>query len=263
VADFRVPGYGFGVSYTSEAREALRRRLIEVARSDSRLSGGAITGSAALDAEDRWSDIDLAFGVRDASRIPEVLRDFSERMARDHGALHYLDVPSGAWIYRVFLLPSTLQVDLAFAPEAEFAARAPSFRLVFGNAVEKPLPPAAAPESLIGYAWLYALHARSSIARGRPWQAEYMISGMRDQVLALACVRHGLPSKEGRGIDRLPAEVTAPQEEGLVRSLETSELSRAFRAVSTALIEEVRRADPALAGNLEPVLRELAGIQDA
>jgi hypothetical protein len=24
--------------------------------------------------------------------------------------------------------------------------------------------------------WLYALHARSSIARGRVWQAEYMIS---------------------------------------------------------------------------------------
>jgi hypothetical protein len=49
------------------------------------------------------------------------------------------------------------------------------------------------PSELIGMGWLYALHARSSIARGRVWQAEYMISGMRDQVLALACLRHRLP----------------------------------------------------------------------
>ena len=36
-----------------------------------------------------------------------------------------------------------------------------------------------------------------------------MISGMRDQVLALACLRHGLPAREGRGMDGLPADVAA------------------------------------------------------
>ena len=52
------------------------------------------------------------------------------------------------------------------------------------------------------------MHARSSIARGRRWQAVYMLNGLRDQVLSLVCLRHGLPTHEGRGIDDLPDEVT-------------------------------------------------------
>jgi hypothetical protein len=120
--------------FTPAERERLRSELIELARADPRISGGAITGSATLGQEDRWSDIDLAFGVRDSSAIAGTLADFSERMYRDHHALHHLDVASGAWIYRVFLLPSTLQVDLAFVSEAEFGARAPTFRLAFGTA---------------------------------------------------------------------------------------------------------------------------------
>ena len=78
---------------------------------------------------------------------------------------HHLDVTSGAWIYRVFLLPSTLQVDLAFVPAAEFRALAPSFRLVSGEAKgSEPMPPPSA-EGLIAMGWLYGLHARSCIAR--------------------------------------------------------------------------------------------------
>ncbi len=106
--------------------------------------------------------------------------------------------------------------------------------------------------------WLYALHARSSIARGRAWQAEYMISGMRDQVLALACLRHGVPAVEARGIDALPPEATAALAAGLVRSLDSAELRRAFGAVSDALIAEVGRADAALADRLSAPLKELA-----
>ena len=247
--------------FTPGEREALREKLIEVARADARLSGGAVTGSGAMRDTDAWSDIDLAFGVREAPQIPDVIKDFTALMARDHGALHTLDVPSGAWIYRVFLLPSTLQVDLAFAPETEFGARAKSFRLAFGTAAELPDPAMPTTDALIGMAWLHALHARSSLARGRAWQAEYMIRGMRDQVLALACLRHDLPTKEARGIDRLPAEVRAPLEEGLVRSLDFQELSRAFGVVTKGLIEEVRRADSTLAQRLEPVLSELSGEQ--
>jgi hypothetical protein len=98
-----------------------------------------------------------------------------------------MDVLSGATVYRVFVLASTLQVDIAFAPEAEFGAIAPTFRLIFGTAVDRAPAPAPGAAELIGLGWLYALHARSSIARGRAWQAEYMISGVRDHVLALAC----------------------------------------------------------------------------
>ena len=105
--------------------------------------------------------------------------------------------------------------------------------------------------------WLYALHVRSSIERGRVWQAEYMLSAMRDQVLALACLRHGLPAVEGRGIDRLPPEATAAA--GLVRSLEAAELRRAFGVVTEALVAEIERADTGLAERLAVPLRELTG----
>jgi len=243
--------------FTAEEREALRVELIEAARGDPRITGAAITGSASLGKVDRWSDIDLAFGVRDGSEVDPTLADFSERMYRDHHALHHVDVPSAARIYRVFLLPSTLQVDLAFAPATDFGARAPTFRLVFGTAVEQApvAPPTAAP--LIGLAWLYALHVRSSIARARPWQAEYMLSAMRDQIFMLACLRHGLPAREGRGWDQLPPEIAAPLQEALVRDLSIDELRRAFRAATGGLISQMRAAAPELSTRLEPALLAL------
>jgi len=202
--------------FTEQDREALRWQLIEAGGADPRITGVAITGSASVDKEDPWSDIDLGFGVDVDAEVDAVLGDFSERMYRDHQALHHLDVLTESWIYRVFLLPNTLQVDLAFAPAADFGARAPTFRLVHGVASELPHVPPPKAVDLIGWAWLYALHARSSIARGMPWQAEYMISAMRDQVLALACLRHGLPAWEGRGMDGLPADVLMPLQDALV-----------------------------------------------
>src|SRR5271169_3390420 len=116
--------------FTAEERSRVRSSLLEFAASDPRIGGAAITGSAANDGEDRWSDVDLAFGVRNADDVGEVLSDWTARMYEQHGALHHLDVKAGAWIYRVFLLPNSLQVDLAFVPAAEFRASSPTFRLV-------------------------------------------------------------------------------------------------------------------------------------
>jgi hypothetical protein len=240
--------------FTPDERERLRSELFERAAKDQRISGAAVTGSAAASREDRWSDIDLAFGVRDAGELPNVLSDWTAHMYDQHGALHHLDVTSGAWIYRVFLLPSTLQVDLAFVPAVEFRALAPTFRLMFGEAKESQYvqPPPA--EAIIGMGWLYALHARSCIARENFWQAEYMISGMRDNALALACIRHGLPAVHGRGIDQLPKEVAAQFEGALVRQLDAAELSRCFRVAMDALLNEIRCVDRELAGRLQAAL---------
>jgi len=116
-------------------------------------------------------------------------------------------------------------------------------------------PPSAA--GLIGMGWLYALHARSSIARGKVWQAEYMISGVRDHVLALGCVRHGVSAVHGRGLDSLPPEATASVAGSLVRSLDAAELRRAFAAVTKAFIAEIEKADPELAKRLADPVREL------
>jgi hypothetical protein len=178
-------------------------------------------------------------------------------MYRDHEALHHVDVVVGASVYRVFLLASTLQVDLAFSPAEEFGARAPTFRLLFGKSVDMPQVPPPSPAQLIGMAWLHALHARSCIERGKPWQAEYMISGVRDHALALACLRHNLPAVQGRGMDRLPREVKGRFEGALVRTLEPNELRRAFITTIDGLLSEIRHHDNDLATRLEAPLRQL------
>ena len=243
--------------FTVEERERLRAELLADARDDPRITGGAITGSASVGREDQWSDIDLAFGVRTADEIPATLADWTATMLGRHGALDHFDLTVGAWVYRVFFLPNTLQVDIAFAPANEFGARAPTFKLVFGAAADAvPVPPPVA-RRMICWGWLYAIHARSSIARRKWWQAEYMISGIRDQVLALACVRHALPASEGRGIDALPREVLAPLEPALVRGVTHDELMGALRAAVDGLLRETAFVDRSLASKIEPALQEL------
>jgi hypothetical protein len=237
--------------FTIEHRGLIRSKILERAANDGRIVAAAITGSGAAGAEDRWSDIDLAFGLADHVELPAVLSEWTAYMYAAHSAIHHLDVPAGAWLYRVFLLPGTLQVDLAFVPAAEFRPLAHTFKLIFGSAHEaRPFPPPSA-EHLIGLGWLYALHARSCIVRGRLWQAEYMVTGVRNHALALACVRHGLPAVHGRGIDQLPSEVTAKFGPALVESLEAKELARAFQVVMDGFIGEVRCADETLADRLQ------------
>jgi hypothetical protein len=235
----------------------VRADLINAACADGRITGVALTGSASVGKEDRWSDIDLAFGIREASQMESAVADWTARMYERHGAVHQLDVRREAWLYRVFLLGNSLQVDLAFAPQEEFGARAPTFRLISGIAAERPhvQPPAA--EALIGFAWLYALHVRSATARGKLWQAEYMVSALRDYVLATACRRHGVPAVEGRGMDQLPKSVTDPLRGALIARLEPLEIVRAFGAAIDGLLDEVRQTDAPLALRLEPALRDL------
>jgi hypothetical protein len=244
--------------FTPEQRERLREVLVSAAYADTRITGAAVTGSAAVGREDRWSDIDLALCVAADAEFSEVLADWTERMYREHAAVHHVDVTRGATLYRVFLLADTLQVDLAFWSAAEFGATAPTFRLLFGTANEPQMSPAPLATELIGMGWLYALHARSSIARGRVWQAEYMISAVRDHVLALACLRHGVAAVQGRGMDNLPPKVTAPLTEALVCSLDIAELRRAFGVISEALVVEIERVDHGLANRLCEPLRQLA-----
>lgn len=237
--------------FTPEERSRLRSELLELAANDKRLTGVAITGSAAADREDSWSDIDLAFGVADGD-LERVISDFTERMYDRYRALHQLDVRAGAWIYRVFFLPDTLQVDLAFVPRSEFRPLGPAFRLVSGSANPLQPFPSPVPRHVIGLGWLHALHARSCILREKPWQAQYMISAVRDHALTLACIRHGLASAHGRGVDLLPGEIKEKLSESLVQKLHPEELWRALEVAVHGLLNEVHHADAefaALIGN--------------
>ncbi|MCX2953610.1 nucleotidyltransferase domain-containing protein [Lentzea sp. NEAU-D7] len=227
--------------FSVSERDQLRRDLVNAADVDPRVVGAALTGSAAVGREDRWSDIDFALSVeRD---VDAVVVDWTALMYAC-GAVGHLDVRHGKTLFRVFLMRSTLQVDIAFWPSDEFGATGPTFKLLFGEA--NAVPPARQPDrdEVIGLAWLYALHARSSIARGRGWQALYMLNGMRDHVMSLWCLREGVNAVQGRGLDDLrDAGAFAGT---LVLSTHPDELRRAFQVLTGLLVEEIT----------EPELRE-------
>ncbi len=136
------------------------------------------------------------------------------------------------------MLPGSLQFDLAFAPASDFRARGPKFRLLFGHAGESILPAPPLVDELFGYAVHHALRARFCVERGRVWQAEYWISGVRDYGLTLACRRRGLPTSYGRGFDQLPDEVKKRFADAIVRSLDREELLRSLSSAIDVLLQE-------------------------
>lgn len=123
--------------FTEAYRADLQEALISRARDDNRITGVALFGSGAIGAWDRWSDIDLALGVRGDCGPEPVMADWTQAMYDDHETVDHVDVVSGATVYRVFLLDNTLQVDIAFAPESAFGATAPTFTLISGTANER------------------------------------------------------------------------------------------------------------------------------
>lgn len=248
--------------FTEADRDRLRARLLDRAHADEHITGAAITGSATHGAEDRWSDIDLFLGVADEIPAEDALGDWSAFMYQELGALHHFDLRSRGAIYRAFLLPTCLEVDLAFTPAAKFGALGPSFQVVFGEAIKRPHTPPVDRDHTIGLAWHHVLHARICIERNKLWQAEYWISAVRDYALTLACLRFGLPSVHARGVDGLPPELTTRFEDALVRTLAPSELRRALAVAATQLLCELREADAGLADRLASSLFELAPVAD-
>lgn len=240
--------------FTTEERERVRARLLELAEEDADVVGAAITGSYAVDGGDEWSDIDLSFGIR--GEPDPSLQRWTEVLNREFAAIHHWDLPSGSTIYRVYLLPDWLQVDISFTPAADWGPRGPNWRTVFGETVDLPTPRTSRDE-LVGWAWVLARHARACLDRKKPWQALWCINSVRDNVLALACLRLGYPTRYARGSDLLPPEATEPLHHTLVRSLDGGELHRALGGVNDAFVAELEHADAALAAKLGPMLSEL------
>jgi len=243
--------------FTVEWRHNVREQLLRRAREDERIVGAALTGSGARGAEDRWSDVDLFFGVSPMTAVAETLGDWTDHLYRDLGALHHFDLHAGPAVYRAFLLDGLLEIDLGFTPATSFGPRGDGeFRVLFGDAVPR-RPNPADPDHLAGLTWHHVLHARVAIERGNVWQAEYWISALRDNVLTLACHRLGESVAYAKGADRLPGSVTGPLREALVRELRRDELYRALRAVTWALVDELRVSVPEAAASLEAALVEL------
>ena len=244
--------------FTVSDRERVHDYVLQLAKSDPRVVAGAVVGSLALSAGDRWSDLDLTFAVRDDVPVMKVLEDWTRKLITEWDAAHLFDLPSGTSIYRVFLLPGCLQFDLSFTPASDFGATGPKFKLLFGESIKKPhiQPPPA--DELFGYAVHHILRARFCIERGRYWQAEYWISSTRDNALSLACRRLGLPAYNGRGFDDLPLNVRESFKDTLVTALERDQLLRALGATIDGLLQEAEEVHE-LAVKVEPYLRLLTG----
>ena len=247
--------------FNAEYRDQVRHLVLELARADPRVTAGALTGSMALGGGDGWSDIDVAFGIASGITPEAVLDDWMRVLDRELGIVDHFDLRSGSSVYRVFLLPSGLEVDVAVTPAEEFGARGPHFRALFGTTQKLQADQQPNASYLIGLSWHHVLHARSSIERDKPWQAEYWISGIRDHTLALACLRLGENAIYGRGVDRLPAAVTGPLADALVRSLDEPELRRALAVVTRRLIGELEEWDLTLCDRLKPLLQEFGAPQ--
>lgn len=241
-------------SFTPTDRAFLRDRIIEIAKSDPSVTGGADIGSSASSSLDRWSDIDITFGVKDECNLKLVLDDWTRNLEAEFDIAHYFDVPRGNAIYRVILFTNCMELDLSIVLEKDFGSLSPNFQLLFGKAIDRSEFTHPAATEPIGWGWHNILHANSAINRGRSWQAEFWISSLRNHLLTLLCIRFNLPSAQGRGVDQLPKNLLVPTEYTLVRTLEKVELRRALNALAAIFIGEVREHDVNIATRLEATI---------
>jgi hypothetical protein len=257
--------------FTVEQRDALREHVVRLAEKDERVIAGAAVGSLAVDGGgDRFSDLDLTFGIDHHVSAAEVLDDWTSTLIAERDAVHLADLDRGPTTYRVFLLPDALQFDLSMTPAAQFRPAGPRFRLLFGETAagdsEVPTPPVAGDlfistpsvaHDLFGWGVIYALHARACIERGRVWQAEHYVGAVRDHALSLACLRQGLPAVQARGYDDLSDETLARFEDSHVGALEPGALRAALAGSVLALIREGAEARLPHADAVEQRLAEL------
>lgn len=240
--------------FTVEEREKTKQRLIDRARNDARVVAAAEMGSVVAGLGDRWSDVDLTFAVAAGIERDDLLQAWTIDLARDEHAVHLFDLPLLSTMYRVFLFPGTLQVDLSFTPEADFGPLGPKWKTLFGTTVAREGSPPLRAEHLFGEAVHAALRTRVCMERSQPWAAEYWLSELRRLTMSLGCLQRGLPPKYARGIDQLPPDVLADFRSTLLPGLDRSSVLGGLRAAIDLLLREAPSAfvDPVRAS-----LREL------
>jgi predicted nucleotidyltransferase len=249
--------------FTPEYRDDLLRQLLTKAAAEPEITAAALLGSGARGTTDEWSDLDLALRLSPGTEVGDAVERWSRFFYDRLDAAHHLDVRTGRALYRVFLLPNSLQVDLSFWESEAFASNGEAFQLVFGDANPATTSPLPGAEYYVGLGWLHALHARSAIARRRPWQATHMLNGMREQVTALACLRFDLPPHHGRGVDQLPEDVLRDLSPTLITTLDRTELVRVFAELTAALLAESELVDSHVADRLRRPLAELVASSRA
>lgn len=221
--------------FTSEFREKVREEIIANAKLDGRISSAAEVGSYARNAQDRWSDIDLTFGFDDTVSIDTILNSWTEYVSSQFSGVPILDIQRGKTIYRVFILPGCLQVDLSFTPQTGFGSAGPDFMLHYGRQDKNTqiTPPNAA--ELYGYMVHHLVRVRICIERNRLWQAEFWLNEARNYALKLCCLFRGLKTDHGRGFDDLPSDILEPYKNSFVKQPTREEITKGLSVILSQL----------------------------
>lgn len=221
--------------FTLKYREDVREAVLQRARQDERIVSAAIIGSYAKGTVDRWSDLDLTFGVDEKHLIKDVLNDWTEYVRTKFNGIDLVDLSRGNTIYRVFLLPGNLQMDLSFSPEKEFGALNKEFVLLYGKQYDKPQPQNQTVENLFGWIIHHLIRTRYCVERNRLWQAEFWLSEARDYMLKIACLERGLNADHGRGFDDLPEEIIVYANESYIKEVRREEMLLSIKRIIAAL----------------------------
>jgi hypothetical protein len=84
-----------------------------------------------------------------------------------------------------------------------------------------------------------------------------MLSGMRNHVFELICLRSGVIANQGRDLDDLPPTERDTAASCIPSSLEPQELKRAFQNTMRGLLKEIHQVDPELEGQLSAPLKSM------
>lgn len=208
---------------------------------------------------DAWSDIDLALRLTPDADLDQTSTDWTGWLTAEVKISDHFDIHAWGALYRVFLCDNGLQIDLSLWPWDKFrAVNGEPIKLLFGEclvaepAQRRPWTEAAR------MAWLYALHARSAIHRGRALQADLMLTSWRDQIITLAALRHALNPSQGREAHLLPRDIQAAIQRSRPSSLAPTELRRALVSTAELYLGEVHHHDPDYADRLRTALAALA-----
>ena len=85
-----------------------------------------------------------------------------------------------------------------------------------------------------------------------------MLDELRDQLVALACIRHGLNPWHGRDVDRLPSDVHAMLAQSRATEVTPAALGRSHRHLISLFVDEIAHHDPARAAALRGALQTIA-----
>jgi hypothetical protein len=81
--------------FTIEQRDALRVRTLQLAEQDERVVAGAAVGSLAVGTSDRYSDLNITFGIADSMPVPHLLEEWTRMLAAEQDAVQLADLDVG------------------------------------------------------------------------------------------------------------------------------------------------------------------------